>query len=73
MGVLEFLLENKEILENSFEMRGRFIANYFNRLGATRELSALPRDFFKKECYNIKNVLESIKSETDLKLAQGVD
>lgn len=73
MGVLEFLLENKEILENSFEMRGRFIANYFNRLGATRELSALPRDFFKKECYNIKNVLESIKSETDLKRAQGVD
>ena len=73
LGVLEFLLENKEILDNSFEMKGRFIANYFNRLGATRELAALPKDFFKTECYKVKDVLETIQTEADLKRAQGVD
>lgn len=72
MGVLDFLYENHDIFKPTFEYRGRFIANYFNRLGATRELSALPREFFKQECYKIKDILYSIYTEKDLRRAQGV-
>jgi len=72
MGVLEFLFENQDLFEPTFEMRGRFIANYFNRLGATRELSALPREFFKQECYKMIEVIRSIKTEDDLRNAQGL-
>lgn len=73
LGVLEFLQENQELFDTPFEMKGRFIANYFNRLGATRELSILPRGFFKEECYRIKDVISSINSESDLRKAQGLD
>jgi len=72
MGVLEFLFENQNLLDSSFEMKGRYIANYFNRLGATRELSALPRRFFKEECYKIKEIIETIQSEEDLYKVQGI-
>lgn len=72
MGVLDFLYENQDLFE-SFEMKGRYIANYFNRLGATRELSALPRAFFKNECYKFKDLLYTIKTEVDLKRAQGIE
>lgn len=73
MGVLEFLFENQYLFDTPFEMKGRFIANYFNRLGATRELSALPREFFKSECYKIKGIIESVNTESDLYVALGVD
>lgn len=73
MGVLDFLYENQDIFDTAFEYKGRYIANYFNRLGSTRELSALPRGFFKQECYKIKDVLYSIRNEADLKRAQGVE
>lgn len=72
MGVLDFLYENQDIFDTPFENKGRYIANYFNRLGATRELSALPREFFKQECYKIKRILYSINTKEDLKIAQGV-
>ena len=73
MGVLEFLKENQELFDTPFENKGRFIANYFNRLGATRELSILPRSFFKEECYKIKDIISSINNESDLRKAQGLE
>lgn len=73
MGVLEFLYENPDLYIPNFEMKGRFIANYFNRLGATRELSALPREFFKHECYKIIDVIRLVNTEADLRKAQGVE
>lgn len=72
MGVLEFLYENPELYIPSFEMKGRYIANYFNRLGATRQLSALPRSFFKDECYKMIDVIRGINTEEDLRKAQGL-
>lgn len=72
-GVLEFLFENQELFDTAFEYKGRFIANHFNRLGATRELSMLPRDFFKNECYRIKDIIVTINNDADLRKAQGMD
>ena len=71
LGVLEFLKENPDLFDK-FENKGRYIANYFNRLGATRELTALPKEFFKGECYKFRDLLNTIITEEDLRKAQGI-
>lgn len=62
LGILDFLKENPEITNSSFENRGLFIAKYFNHLGCTKQLSLLPRSFFKEELEKIKNTILSITS-----------
>ena len=54
LGILDFLEENQEVMKTGFEHRGSFIAKYFNRLGGTKQLSFLPREFFKEEFYKLK-------------------
>ena len=71
LGVLEFLKDNPHILSRSFRHRGRYLASYFNRLGAVRQLTYLPREFFYDECLKIKDTLELIDSEEDLKAMLG--
>lgn len=53
-GYFDFLLENKEILAQFFKGRNRFITKYLNKLGGSRLLSTLPREFFKHELNRIK-------------------
>lgn len=60
LGILDFLEENPEITNTAFEHRGLFIAKYFNRLGGTKQLSLLPRTFFKEELEKIKDAILSI-------------
>ena len=57
IGILEFLRDNPEITGNSFEYRGRFLSKYFNQLGAVKQLSYLDRNFFRRECENIKGFI----------------
>lgn len=66
LGILEFLKENPDVLENNFENRGLFIAKYFNNLGGSKQLSYLKRDFFKQELINIKNIILSITDRGDV-------
>lgn len=66
LGILDFLEENQDIMEESFEHRGFFIAKYFNRLGGTKQISFLPREFFKKELESIKGTILAIKSRNDV-------
>lgn len=66
LGILDFLEENQDIMEDSFEHRGFFIAKYFNRLGGTKQISFLPREFFKKELESIKGTILAIKSRNDV-------
>lgn len=55
-GILSFLADHEE-LKNGMENRGRFIAVYFNRLGATKLLTALPVEYFYKEMEdNLENM-----------------
>lgn len=55
-GILRFLADHEE-LKNGMENKGRFIAVYFNRLGATKQLAALPVEYFYKEMEdNIDNM-----------------
>lgn len=66
LGILDFLEENQEVMKTGFEHRGSFIAKYFNRLGGTKQLSFLPREFFKKELESIKGSILSVKSRQDV-------
>ena len=53
-GYFDFLIKNPEIIEQSFKARNRFITKYLNKLGGTRLLSTLPREFFTSELTKIK-------------------
>lgn len=63
LGILDFLKENPEITDKAFEYRGLFIAKYFNRLGGSKQLSFLSRDFFESELDKIKDTILSITSK----------
>ena len=61
-----FLKDNPDITSNAMEYRGRFIAKYFNRLGAVKQLSYLNRDFFYVVCEKMKEKILSITKISQL-------
>ncbi len=55
-GILSYLADHEE-LKDGMESKGRFIALHFNRLGATKQLAALPVEYFYKEMEdNLENM-----------------
>lgn len=71
LGVLEFMKDNLSLFTKSFDIRGRYLAQYINRLGAVRNLSYLPKEFFYAECEKIKDNIALIDSEADMKEMLG--
>lgn len=65
-GVLEFMNEHPDIIDNHIETRGLFISKYFNMLGATKQLSSLPKQFFMSEMEKLYPVIMSIKGRNDV-------
>ena len=63
MGILEFLLENPDVSDVHFSSRCIYIVQYFNRLGAVKQLAYMDRVFFKEELMKKKQVLLSITSK----------
>ncbi len=66
IGILSFLLDNPDITNNALEYRGQFIAKYFNRLGAVKQLAFLDRDFFYSKCELLKDKIISVTSRNQL-------
>lgn len=61
MGILRYILDHPELVRN-FEKAGLEIYKYFNRLGATKQLAFLDRDFYYKEMEKVHDgILASIK------------
>lgn len=71
LGVLEFIKDNQNLIMPNFEIKGRYIANHINRLGATRNLSYLPREFFYAECEKVKDNIALVETREDLKEILG--
>ena len=65
-GVLEFLVDNPEIVSQSFENRSLFITKYFNQLGGIKQLASLEKDYFYQECGRIKPRILAVKSREDV-------
>jgi len=72
IGIIKFLMEDKEVSSTSFENRTHFIAKYFNKLGGARQLTYLDRDFYYNELKRIRKEILKINSREDLKLI-GMD
>lgn len=66
IGILEWLVENKDVTEHAFDPRGQYISRYFNMLGGTVNLSFMSKDYFKNELDRIKPHLLSIMSTDDV-------
>lgn len=60
IGILQFLKDNPAIRDNFFEPRGTFIAKYFNRLGAVKQLAYLDREYFTAKCESMKDKILSV-------------
>lgn len=72
IGLLQSMKESS-IYEHSFESRANFAIMYFNRLGGTRQLSALNRDFFIAEMKRIEPEVEKIKNREDVSNPHAFD
>ena len=71
IGILEFLVENPDISKVHFNSRCIYIAQYFNRLGAVKQLAYLGRKFFKNELEKKKAVLLKVTSKAQV--LEGVE
>lgn len=71
MGILEFLVENPNVSGVHFNSRCIYIAQYFNRLGAVKQLAYLDRSFFKNELLKKKPILLTITSKAQV--LEGVE
>lgn len=65
LGILAFLKDNPD-LQGTMELTGRFITNYFNRLGATKQLAYLDRGFFKAELTRLKPEILKLRNRDDI-------
>ena len=66
IGILEFLVENPDISNVHFSSRCIYIIQYFNRLGAVKQLAYMDRYFFKEELMKNKDVLLKITSKAQV-------
>lgn len=65
-GILEFLKENPDITQRGFEHKGQFITKYFNRLGSSKQLVYMDKDFFYNTLEKIKDRILSITTREDI-------
>ena len=49
IGVLEFLKENPELLEDGMNMRAQYIRKLFSFIGGYKQLAFMDKNFFKEE------------------------
>jgi len=66
IGILEFLVENPDISSVHFNSRCIYIAQYFNRLGAVKQLAYMDRNFFKEELMKRKEILMTVTSKAQV-------
>lgn len=66
-GILQFLMDNEDVASEHFRQRSRWISQYFNKIGAVKQLVYFKRDYFYSELTKIKDKLLSIKTDEDVK------
>lgn len=60
-GYFDFLIENPEVMSQYMETRNRFVTKHLNKLGGTKLLSMLPREYFYNELMSIKDQILKVK------------
>ena len=68
IGIFDFVLENQKELFNEYaRQRIRWIVQHFNKIGATKQLMSLDRNYYRAELEKMKNVICKIKTDEDVK------
>lgn len=67
IGILRFLMEDEELCSAFFRQKVRYIIKYFNKLGGTRQLVSLDKEFFYQELKKIRPLIMAIQSDEDVK------
>lgn len=65
-GILRFLVDNPDIVNQNFENRCQFLTKYFNQLGGIKQLASCDEHFFYQECERIKLRILAVKSREDV-------
>lgn len=66
IGILEFLLEHKELTNKNFDPKGQYISQLFNLIGGTKALASLNRQFFKNELEKRLTKIASIQNRNEV-------
>lgn len=65
IGYLQFMIDYPEIFSTFFKEKNRFITKHFNKIGGSRLLSALPREYFYDElCANKSQIVAVMPSSS---------
>lgn len=72
IGILEFILENQDIFKNGFNAKARYIRHLFEVLGGYKNLTSLPRKFFKSILYKYKDNITSIRDAKKAKVGSDI-
>ncbi len=68
IGILDFIMENQDSLFNEHSrQRYRWVIQHFNKIGATKQLMSLDRDYFKSELERVKPIIFNVNSDEDVK------
>lgn len=65
IGILSFLVDNRDVSDTHLNSRGKFICWYFNQLGSSRLLSYLGRSFFYDRLVKMKDTIIGITRADD--------
>lgn len=66
-GILEFLMNDPELCSEHFRQRTRAISQYFNKLGATKQLISLDRTYFIDTLKNLRDRIMNVRTDEDVK------
>lgn len=66
IGILDFMMENESLFTSHFRQRSRWIMQRFNRIGASRKLISLPRDYYIEELNSLKDTISRINTDEDV-------
>lgn len=66
LGILQFIKDNEDFMDEYFEGRAIYISKYFNGLGGTKPLVYLKRDFFYNELVKHKAEMSKILTRKDI-------
>ena len=67
-GILDFMMAHQEeLFDNHSRQRYRWIVQHFNKMGATKNLMCLKKDFYINELEKVKHIIAQIRTDEDVK------
>lgn len=72
IGYLQFMIDNPNVFVSFFKEKNSLVTKHFNKIGGTRLLSTLPRDYFYDELNRIKDQILAVTASSS-KVNEAID